>query len=148
MQENEPQSCPSGQKHTTLLLPRWLRRGDRRAGASSSMELGGDDSLLWIGLTVGASLSYCVLSLAGDDGGSSDGPEFRTHMRQAPGAVPDKEDHAPFEFERLPEDEMISRAVNFHELLKSRRSVRFFSTDPVPLAVVSSAVSKKDEIFD
>ena len=73
-------------------------------------------------------------------GGKNDGVSFPVHMRQSDGPA-DEHDHAPFEYTRLSEDEMTERAVGFHELLKSRRSIRFFSTDPVPLHVVSTCVA-------
>ena len=38
----------------------------------------------------------------------------------------------PLDFRRLCDDEMISRSRSFLELMRSRRSVRHFSADPVP----------------
>ena len=38
----------------------------------------------------------------------------------------------PLDFHRLSDDEMVSRSRSFLELMRSRRSVRHFSADPVP----------------
>ncbi len=46
----------------------------------------------------------------------------------------------PYPFERLTEAEMTKRASTFEALLKQRRSVRFFSADPVPQALIESAI--------
>jgi nitroreductase len=46
----------------------------------------------------------------------------------------------PYPFERLTEAEMSSRASTFEALMDQRRSVRFFSADPVPRALVESAI--------
>ena len=45
------------------------------------------------------------------------------------------------DFERLPEDEMLSRATRFQEHLEQRRSVRMFSDDPVPRALIEQAIT-------
>lgn len=47
----------------------------------------------------------------------------------------------PLEFERLPEDEMRRRAAANLERMRRRRSVRAFSPEPVPWAVVEAAVA-------
>lgn len=47
----------------------------------------------------------------------------------------------PLEFERLPEDEMRRRAAANLERMQRRRSVRAFSPEPVPWAVVEAAVA-------
>jgi iodotyrosine deiodinase len=46
----------------------------------------------------------------------------------------------PYPFERLTEAEMTERASTFEALLDQRRSVRFFSADPVPQALIESAI--------
>ncbi|MFQ5702774.1 MAG: nitroreductase family protein [Gemmatimonadales bacterium] len=46
----------------------------------------------------------------------------------------------PLRFERRPEREMISSAKEFYALMSRRRSVRFFSSDPVPRRCVEYAV--------
>jgi nitroreductase len=47
----------------------------------------------------------------------------------------------PLAFERLPEDEMRRRSAAFLERARTRRTVRHFSTDPVPLEVVEAAIA-------
>jgi iodotyrosine deiodinase len=46
----------------------------------------------------------------------------------------------PYSSERLIEGEMSSRASAFEALMDERRSVRFFSPDPVPRALIESAI--------
>ena len=44
-------------------------------------------------------------------------------------------------FERLPEDEMVSRGQSFRELMSRRRSVREFAPDPVPRELIETAIA-------
>lgn len=46
----------------------------------------------------------------------------------------------PFRPERLPEAEMLERARNFYAEVDRRRSVRFFSADPVPRELIDLAI--------
>ena len=46
----------------------------------------------------------------------------------------------PLNFERLSEDTMRARARNCHARMDGRRSVRSFSSDPIPLDVVRTAI--------
>ena len=46
----------------------------------------------------------------------------------------------PYRPERLPEDEMLRRARDFYAELDRRRSVRFFSPDPVPRELIELAI--------
>lgn len=46
----------------------------------------------------------------------------------------------PYHPERLPEDEMLRRARAFYEEMDRRRSVRFFSPDPVPRELIELAI--------
>lgn len=46
----------------------------------------------------------------------------------------------PFPFERLPEEEMLARGRTFAEEVARRRSVRFFSPDPVPREMIELAI--------
>ena len=48
--------------------------------------------------------------------------------------------HKPFEFERIPEDEMLQRSKDFYQALNQRRSIRFFSTDSVPSKVIENII--------
>lgn len=46
----------------------------------------------------------------------------------------------PYLFERLTEGEMLERASAFESLMEQRRSVRFFSEEPVPRKLIESAI--------
>jgi nitroreductase len=46
----------------------------------------------------------------------------------------------PYAFERLPPDEMLRRAAQFHERMSRRRSVRDFSAEPVPRELIELAI--------
>ncbi len=46
----------------------------------------------------------------------------------------------PLQFERLSADESIARSESFVEMMRSRRSVRSFSPDPVPFAAIENAI--------
>lgn len=48
--------------------------------------------------------------------------------------------HNPFEFERLPADEMLRRSQEFLERIRTRRSLRFFSADPIPGGVIENCI--------
>ena len=48
--------------------------------------------------------------------------------------------HIPYCPKRLPEKDMIARSKSFYEQLNKRRSVRMFSSDPVPLEVIENIV--------
>jgi iodotyrosine deiodinase len=48
---------------------------------------------------------------------------------------------APLDFTRLAEDEMRVRAGAFLDMVRTRRSVRHFSPDPIPLDVVETAAA-------
>jgi nitroreductase len=47
----------------------------------------------------------------------------------------------PYQPPRLDQAEGVERGNRFHELLESRRSVRFFSSDPVPREMIELAVA-------
>ena len=48
--------------------------------------------------------------------------------------------HVPFKFERVPESEMLKRSRDFYTKLNQRRSIRFFSKDPLPDEVLKNIV--------
>jgi iodotyrosine deiodinase len=48
--------------------------------------------------------------------------------------------YVPLEFARLPESFMLERAQSFYDSMKTRRSVRFFSSDPVPRKLIELAI--------
>ena len=43
-------------------------------------------------------------------------------------------------YEHLPDDEMVRRAEDFHEQIRSRRTVREYSSEPVPREVIDECV--------
>jgi iodotyrosine deiodinase len=69
-----------------------------------------------------------------DDGDQTTSSEDNTAT--AP-EVPEYE-RIPYEFERLPRDEMIRRSAEFFELMKRRRTIRHYSQDPVPWEVMEN----------
>ncbi|XP_071504945.1 iodotyrosine deiodinase-like [Diadema antillarum] len=48
--------------------------------------------------------------------------------------------HIPYSLERFAEEEMVRRSQEFYREMNRRRSVRFFSQDPVPEAVVENLI--------
>jgi iodotyrosine deiodinase len=58
----------------------------------------------------------------------------------APPLHPADTPHLPYEPARLPVPEMIARSREYYETLNRRRSVRFFSKDPVPVEVIENIV--------
>ncbi|KAM5229337.1 iodotyrosine deiodinase 1 [Ctenodactylus gundi] len=49
-------------------------------------------------------------------------------------------EHIPFSHTRYPEKEMVKRAQEFYELLNKRRSVRFISSEQVPMEVIDNVI--------
>lgn len=49
--------------------------------------------------------------------------------------------HEPLRFERLPPDAMAERALAFEALMRRRRTVRHFSSEPVPRGVIAAAIA-------
>ncbi|MCG6964359.1 MAG: nitroreductase family protein, partial [Acidobacteria bacterium] len=47
----------------------------------------------------------------------------------------------PLEFRRLPEDVMLRRGADFFSDMRTRRSVREFSPDPVPRELIELALA-------
>ncbi|XP_047499692.1 LOW QUALITY PROTEIN: iodotyrosine deiodinase 1-like [Penaeus chinensis] len=53
---------------------------------------------------------------------------------------PDDLNHIPYARTRLSAEESIKKSKEFYELMNTRRSVRFFSSDPVPREVIENIV--------
>jgi len=49
-------------------------------------------------------------------------------------------EHIPYKLTRYSEKEMIERSRNFYSLMNKRRTVRFFSDEPVPMEVINNVV--------
>ena len=66
---------------------------------------------------------------------------LRCSMGQSDTAPPDEQhNHAAYSYEPLPPEEMAAVAKGFHRVMLGRRSVRFFSQDAVPRAVVEDCI--------
>jgi nitroreductase len=55
--------------------------------------------------------------------------------------VPDEPRFVPLEFERLAEEEQLARSRRFLESMRTRRSVREFSTEPVRVELLENAIA-------
>ncbi|XP_067007639.1 iodotyrosine deiodinase 1 isoform X2 [Anabrus simplex] len=55
-------------------------------------------------------------------------------------ALPWDLEHVPLQFTRLPIDETIRRSQEFYTFMNQRRTVRFFSPDPVPADVIRNII--------
>lgn len=55
-------------------------------------------------------------------------------------SLPENLAHIPFKFTKNSNSEMIKRSGEFYELMNKRRSVRFFSKDPVPIEVIRNII--------
>lgn len=72
-----------------------------------------------------------------------DGDECEEDDGQNPdltSALPWDLKHVPFEFKRLPVEETIQRSLEFCNLMSTRRTVRFFSSDPIPADVIRNII--------
>lgn len=47
----------------------------------------------------------------------------------------------PLEFTRMPVEESIQRSAAFRDLLRTRRTIRSFSSDPVPIEIIENAIA-------
>lgn len=57
--------------------------------------------------------------------------------------VDSSEEHCqqvPFSTQRYSEETMLKRSKDFYMLMNQRRTVRFFSTEPVPLEVIDNVI--------
>ncbi|XP_070162200.1 iodotyrosine deiodinase isoform X2 [Polyergus mexicanus] len=55
-------------------------------------------------------------------------------------ALPKDLKHIPYEYVRLPEKETLSRASEFYQIAAARRTLRYFSADPVPKEVIREII--------
>src|SRR5260370_7409927 len=46
----------------------------------------------------------------------------------------------PLDFQRLPAEEQLQRASSFFQTMRARRTIRAFSPEPVPFALVEMAI--------
>lgn len=62
-------------------------------------------------------------------------------------ALPWDLEHVPLEFKRLPVEDTIQRSLEFYNFMNARRTVRFFSTDPVPADVIRNIIRAAGILF-
>ncbi|XP_011264914.1 iodotyrosine deiodinase 1 isoform X1 [Camponotus floridanus] len=55
-------------------------------------------------------------------------------------ALPKDLKHIPYRYIRLPEKEMLSRASEFYQIAAARRTLRYFSANPVPKEVIREII--------
>lgn len=55
-------------------------------------------------------------------------------------ALPKDLKHIPYRYVRLPEKESLSRASEFYQMAAARRTLRYFSADPVPKEVIREII--------
>jgi len=55
-------------------------------------------------------------------------------------ALPENTKQVPFEFKKLSEEESIQRAKEFYEFMNQRRTLRFFSNEPVSEDVIKACI--------
>src|SRR6185436_8189719 len=65
--------------------------------------------------------------------------QSRIHVRQDK-AVSTAYGFSKFVFQRLPAEEQLRRATEFYDLLRRRRTVRFFAPEPVPFELIELAI--------
>lgn len=62
-------------------------------------------------------------------------------------ALPWDLEHVPYEFTRITKEESIRRSLEFYEQIKTRRTIRFFSSDPVPVEVIHNIIKAAGKIL-
>lgn len=102
------------------------------------MPLGVEDSkwtaaVACAGACAGAAAAYCMLTSRGTALRASGALPFKCEQRG-------EGEHAELDFERLPVALMRQRASDFHSLLDTRRTVRFFSTDVPPIDILEKCI--------
>uniref|UniRef100_A0A023F693 Putative nitroreductase n=1 Tax=Triatoma infestans TaxID=30076 RepID=A0A023F693_TRIIF len=55
-------------------------------------------------------------------------------------ALPVDLKHIPFEFSRMSHEESVKKSKEFLDMMSKRRTVRFFSTDPVPVEILKNII--------
>nr|CAD7394324.1 unnamed protein product [Timema cristinae] len=69
-----------------------------------------------------------------------DNMEYEDSIPDLTSALPQDLEHVPLEFNRLPVEESVRRSEEFFVFMNSRRTVRFFSPDTVPVDVIRNIV--------
>ncbi|KAL0109705.1 hypothetical protein PUN28_014616 [Cardiocondyla obscurior] len=71
---------------------------------------------------------------------SSDSSENRKTEVEVEPALPRDLEHIPYHYVRKPEKELLARASEFYQMAAARRTLRSFSTDPVPKEVIHEII--------
>ena len=90
--------------------------------------------------------THLVVSVAEE----ADGDVYADDDGQNPeltSALPWDLQHVPLEFKRLPVEDTIQRSLEFYNFMSARRTVRFFSTDPVPADVIRNIIRAAGILF-
>ncbi|XP_053984306.1 iodotyrosine deiodinase isoform X1 [Hylaeus volcanicus] len=62
-------------------------------------------------------------------------------------ALPKDLEHIPYEYKKSSESEMLRRASEFYKIVAARRTIRFFSPDPVPKEVIHEIIKAAGTIL-
>ncbi|XP_021939885.1 iodotyrosine deiodinase 1 isoform X3 [Zootermopsis nevadensis] len=79
---------------------------------------------------------YCIAEVADEEEYDEDDGQ----NLDLTSALPWDLEHVPLEFKRLPVEETIRRSMEFYNFMSTRRTVRFFSSDPVPADVIRNII--------
>ncbi|XP_046400720.1 iodotyrosine deiodinase 1 [Ischnura elegans] len=70
----------------------------------------------------------------------NDNWDDETEFPDVSSALPADLQHIPFAFQRFTPEEMIERSLEFYRLMNRRRTIRFFSSEPVPFEVIENVI--------
>lgn len=62
-------------------------------------------------------------------------------------ALPMDLKHVPFEFSRISPEESLKKSKEFLEMMAKRRTVRFFSSDPVPIEILKNIIMTAGKFY-
>merc|ERR1712168_930189 len=79
-------------------------------------------------------------SVASKGGVGDDDDEELDASKLVPPKFPEDQAHIHYQHVRCSQEEMLERSKEFYDLMNKRRSVRFFSKDPVPLEVMENII--------
>lgn len=86
--------------------------------------------ILYIYIFINNRVKYCLIET--DE-------ELLEEAQEEP-ALPKDLKHIPYQYVRLPEKETLSRASEFYQIAAARRTLRYFSADPVPKEVIREII--------
>lgn len=55
-------------------------------------------------------------------------------------ALPEDLKHIPLEYQRLSNSDMVEASFKFYQFMNKRRTVRHFSSDPIPIEVIQNII--------